>query len=166
MKSKYLIILASFLFYSCGNGEELEIYVDESGCGCIESLERKFDMYNVPCQEHFQDCENLNQDNVREFLKNTNSVYLVNKSRTKTFEATIQLDEMGKVSYRVFNIGITDTVYIDCNKNLYVNTKTYKSGPYGDVRLSCEESLVLENKGKNEIIYKVQKAEVLQDFSE
>ena len=164
MKRLLLILLSSTLL-SCQN-DDLEIIVDNNGCGCTQEIFTKFPtLSNTYCYEKFQDCEKIISDSqVLHEIQSTNPVFLSNTSRTNVYKVLIQKDIGGVVSYESYNLEPTSLFYIGCNRqfNVEILPQSFDSRGFGN--LICEDQVQISGMTNVEVQYQIHKIEKLKEY--
>jgi hypothetical protein len=164
MKKILLLILGSTII-SCQN-KDLEITVQENGCGCIQEVFTEFPtLYDTTCYEKFQDCNKIRSNSqVLQNLQTTNPVFLKNTSRTTVYRVLIQKDIEGSVSYESYDLEPTSMFYIGCNRqfNVDIRSQTFDNRGYGN--LNCEDQVQISGMTNNKVLYQVHNIEKLKEY--
>jgi hypothetical protein len=164
-----------FLFICCEN-KDLVIQKSKKNCGCIEKLKEGIGTTEF-CQSSLIDCEmdpfwqykdessyiSKTQEGINNYriFSKTNSIELVNKSKTKVYKVVVQIDNNGKVSYEEFIIEPTTTTLLGCDSDF--NVKYNESYPI-TVNGDCYEAIRLSNLSKNRIEYNIHKVELISEY--
>ncbi len=175
MKKIYFIFLILFLFICCEN-KDLVIQKSKKNCGCIEKLKEGIGTTEI-CQSMFMNCEidpfweysdessyiyktQKGINNYKIFSK-TNSMELVNKSKTKVYKVLVQIDNNGNVNYQEYVIEPTSTILLGCDNDFNVE---YDGNYQITVNGDCYEALRLSNLSKNKIEYNIHKVELISEY--
>jgi hypothetical protein len=175
MKRAIVLLPLFILFLSCGNND-LIIQKAKKNCGCIEKLQDGIGTTEF-CRSMLMDCEmdpfwqysnessyldktKQGINNYRIFSK-TNSMELVNKSKTKVYKVLVQIDNNGNVNYQEYVIEPTATILLGCDNNFNVE---YDRNHQITVNGDCYEALKLSNLSKNKIEYNIHKVELISEY--
>lgn len=175
MKKIYLIFPILFLFISCEN-KDLVIQKSKKNCSCIEKLKEgiytsefcKSMLINCdinPFTEYSGDSTYLyktkNGDNNYKIFSKTNSMELVNKSKTKVYKVLVQIDNNGNINYIEYALEPTESVLLGCDTNFTVDFSQYQNiSNNGD----CYDALKLNNYSKKKIEYNIHKVELISEY--
>lgn len=177
MKKIYFILPILFLFICCKN-KDLVIQKSKKNCGCIEKLKEGIGTTEF-CQNMLMDCEvdpfwqysdesshiNITQDqegiNNYKLFSKTNSIELVNKSKTKVYKILVQIDNNGNINYEEYVLEPTTTIVLGCDS---IFTVAYNENQHITVNGDCYEALRLSNLSKNKMEYNIHKIELISEY--
>lgn len=175
MKKIYLIFPILFLFICCDN-KDLVIQKAKKNCGCIEKLSEGIGTTDF-CQRMLWDCETKpfwryseessyiyktkeGINNHRIFSK-TNSIELVNNSKTKIYRVLMQIDNSGFIKYEEYVLEPTITILLGCDSDFTVE---FDKNHDIIVNGNCYDAVRLSNLSKNKIEYKIHKVELISEY--
>ena len=173
MKKTYLIFLILSLLISCEN-KDLIIQKSKNNCGCYQKIKSFIDIsYYSECNFRYpwdKSCSNdpysiiLSQSSKQvsqsnEIFSKTNTIELVNNSRTKVYKVLIQIFNNGKISYLKYKIEPTQIITLGCDSNFKINYDRNKAREG-----NCAEAVYLSNLSKNKIEYNIHKIELISEY--
>ena len=175
MKRILLLLPLFILLLSCSNSD-LVIQKSKKNCGCIEKLQEGIGTTEF-CRNSVTNCdadpfwqysdESLSLGKTKEGINNykifskTNSMELVNKSKTKVYKVVVQIDTNGKVNYQEYVIEPTQTIVLGCDSDFKV---AFDGNHPITVNGDCYEALLLSNLSKNKIEYTIHKMELQSEY--
>ena len=176
MRKIYILLPILFLFVNCKNND-LVIQKSKKNCSCGEKLDVAEGEYYNFCIDFIKSCNddpfylfgNESTDdyyskrkiNNNKIFSKTNSMELINNSKTKVYKATIQIDNDGKISYQEYTIEPTATLLLGCDRDFIVRVDQsvdIRSG--GD----CYDALELSYLSKYKIEYNKHKVELVSEY--
>lgn len=167
MKKAIALLPIFILFLSCGNGD-LIIQKAKKNCSCGSNIIEKIrnneyiidtgiDWYrngSFDCDPPFI-LDELTDKKTRneKIFAQTNTLELKNNSQTKVYQATIQINNNGKIYYQEYEIEPTEVIELGCDHDFNV-----------DVDYNVNSKIKLTNLSKYEILYKIHKVELISEY--
>lgn len=172
------IILMNILFFvtlSCTN-KDVIVRQSNKNCNCIEKLQEGI-VTNEFCQNKLINCDIIpftaTSDTVKNATKTkqlkenyaifskTNSIELVNTSKTKVYSIVVQTDNEGVVTYDTHILEPTTSVALGCDSNFNVS---YDSAIDIVAEEDCYDTISLSNLSKNKIKYSIKNVSLVFEY--
>lgn len=175
MKKTALILVLLLLTLSCTN-KDVFIRKSRKNCNCIEKLQGGIVTYEfcqnklvncdvIPFLEHSDTLKNLNytkegKENYTIFSQ-TNSIELVNTSKTKVYSVVVQTNNNTVITYENHVLIPSSIIALGCDSNFEV---AYDSNKDIVAEAECYDAIRLYNLSKNKIKYSIKNVSLVTEY--